>query len=197
MICASGTTPRDGRGGMNRMARAVALATAAMAGGTHAQQSSILDRAINVPSISYKFYGTGYSAKVVKDGEVTGGQAYRVKVASSSARAWDVGASAAVTKPIHKGDLIVVAIWLRAPEIGGDTTVHIPFFGLIGPARDYGQVAEGKADVGGEWKLYNVRGVARDDYSPGQASIAIHLGASKAVLDLGPVFVLDMGRKVA
>jgi hypothetical protein len=64
----------------------------------------------------------------------------------------------------------------------------------VGPAPAYAPIASGSADVTPEWKLFNARGVAAADVPAGQAGVTLHLAAAKAVLDLGPVFVLDLGK---
>lgn len=174
----------------------VVAAVALVGGGASAQQAGdLMSKAINKPSIEYTFYGSGYTAKVVRDAKVAGGQAYRVDVGQKGKNAWDIGASGAMVKPIHKGDAIMVAVWLRAPKLSADKTTPVPFLGVTGPAPAFAQIATGSADVGPEWKLYNARGTAAADYAPGQATVSLHLGAAQAMIDLGPVFVLDMGGK--
>jgi hypothetical protein len=162
-------------------------------GVAEAQSANILDKAINTPSIEYSIYGPGQTAQVVRDAKVAGGQAFRVEVTAKSAQAWDVGASAPIAKPIAKGDTIMLAVWLRAPKLKPGETTPVPFLGVVGGAPAFAHIAEGHADVGPEWTLYNARGVAPQDFAAGQATVALHLGAAKATLDLGPVFVLDLG----
>ncbi len=170
---------------------AVALAGAGAAVG---QQANILDRAINTPGIAYSFYGDGQTAKVVRDAAVAGGQAYRVTIARKGATAYEIGASAPIGKAINKGDTVVMAVWLRAPKLAAGETTPVPFLGVVGPAPAYAPIASGSADVTPEWKLFNARGVAAVDVPAGQAGVTLHLAAAKAVLDLGPVFVLDLGK---
>lgn len=49
-------------------------------------------------------------------------------------------------------------------------------------------------DVGPEWKMYQLKGVADRDYEPGALNAAMHLDAAKQVLDLGPLFVFNYGK---
>ncbi|MBM7407391.1 MULTISPECIES: hypothetical protein [Sphingomonas] len=176
---------------------ALACATLAASGGAAPQQLDIMSRAINAPSIGYGLYGTGYAAKVVKDGTVVGGQALRVTVAQPAAHAYDIGATASVTKPIRKGDALVVAVWMRAPKVAAGESLSLPFVGLIGPAPGYEQIVAGEAKAEAAWSLRSVRGTASQDYQAGQATVTLHLGAQKGVIDLGPVFVLDLGQKAS
>lgn len=179
------------------LACAYVAACGTAAAATATQQIDIMSRAINTPSIGYSLYGVGYTSRVVKDATVVGGQALRVTVAQPAAHAYDVGATATLIKPIRKGDALVVAVWMRAPKVAAGESLLLPFVGLIGPAPAYAQIVAGEARAESAWALRSVRGVASQDYQPGQATVTLHLGAQKGVIDLGPVFVLDLGQKAS
>ena len=49
------------------------------------------------------------------------------------------------------------------------------------------------ADVGKDWGQYHGEGVASKDYKAGEINATIHLATAKQVVDLGPVFVIDLG----
>ena len=172
-----------------------ALGAAAMlaAAGVSAQQGDILQKAINTPSIAYSVYGPDQKTKVVKAG-VPGGQAMQIDVQAKGANAWAVGASSPIAKPIAKGDRIVLAFWARAPKLAGDATTPIAFAGITGTAAPYTQMLGGPVTVGREWKLQQVTGTAPADAAPGTVAVTLHLAADKALFELGPVFVLDLGR---
>lgn len=175
---------------MKALVLAVGLGLAAAAA---AQGDDILQKAINSPSINYSFYGDGYTAKVVKDGAVPGGQAYHVDVKAKGATPYAIGAQSPIGKPIAKGDAIVLAIWARAPRANAGETVPLSFMGVVGPAPGYAAIVGGPADLTSEWKIHQVRGTASADFAPGTANVALHLAGTKATIDLGPVFVLDFG----
>jgi hypothetical protein len=136
-----------------------------------AQNADILQKAINTPSVAYNFYGAGQTNKAVK-ADVAGGRAM----------------------PIAKGDKIVVAFWARAPKLEGDATTPIPFAGVSLAAAPYTPLVSGSAAIGREWKLHQVTGVAAADAAGGATMVALHLGAAKAVLEFGPIFVIDLGK---
>jgi hypothetical protein len=158
-----------------------------------AQNADILQKAINTPSVAYNFYGAGQTNKAVK-ADVAGGRAMQVTVQTLSANPWDVGANSPIVKPIAKGDKIVVAFWARAPKLEGDATTPIPFAGVSLAAAPYTPLVSGSAAIGREWKLHQVTGVAAADAAGGATMVALHLGAAKAVLEFGPIFVIDLGK---
>ncbi len=171
---------------------ALAAATTMAGAGLAAQQGDILQKAINTPSIAYSVYGPDQKTKVVK-AAVPGGQAMQIDVQAKGANAWTVGASSPIAKPIAKGDRIVLAFWARAPKLAGEATTPIAFAGITGTAAPYTQMIGGPVSVGRDWKLQQVTGIAPADAAGGTVAVTLHLGAEKALLELGPVFVLDMG----
>lgn len=165
----------------------------AAAAGVSAQNGDILQKAINTPSIAYAVYGPAQKTKVVK-AEVPGGQAMQIDVQAKGANAWTVGASSPIAKGIARGDRIVLAFWARAPKLAGDATTSITFAGITGTAAPFAQVIGGPVTVGRAWTLQQVTGVAPANAAAGTVQVTLHLAADKALLELGPVFVLDMGQ---
>lgn len=174
---------------------AVTVAAAAAAAG--AQDAAIFSKAINQPGVSYSVYGPSQTAKMVRDTKVVGGQALRIQIAAPGAQPYAIGASAPLSKPVVQGHRIVVAFWARAPKLAGEQTTPIPSFGLNGPAPGYLPIVSGSAQIGAEWKLFTARGTAPAAFAADQASVSLHLGAAKAVIDLGPVFVIDLDAPAA
>jgi hypothetical protein len=161
--------------------------------GAMAQNADILQKAINTPAVAYTFYGAGQTSRAVK-ADVAGGHALQVTVQTPGANVWDVGATSPIARPIAKGDKIVVAFWARAPRLSGDATTPIPFAGVSLSAAPYTPLVSGSAAIGREWTLHQVTGVAGADAAGGAAMVSLHLGAAKAVLEFGPIFVIDLGK---
>jgi len=155
--------------------------------------TAIMKYAINTPGAGYTPYGPTQTMTVVKDGKVQGGVAQRIDIAAAGPNPYTSGATSPIDKPIAKGDRLMVAFWARAPKLARDKTTPIPFAGLQLASDPYTQFVFGSADVGRDWKLFQVRGVADRDYAAGQANVSLHLSVAKTVFDLGPVFVLDFG----
>jgi hypothetical protein len=78
---------------------------------------SILDKAINKPGANWAIYGAGQTNKLMKEEGVPGNQFVRVKVTTKGANAWEIGASSPIQKPIAAGETILIAIYLRGPEL--------------------------------------------------------------------------------
>jgi hypothetical protein len=57
----------------------------------------------------------------------------------------------------------------------------------------YTALFTGPATIGPEWKMVEIKGKADRAYAGGQLNVSVHLATAKQVVDLGPVFVLDMG----
>ena len=174
------------------MIRTISIALGIFAASAAPAQDDILKRAINQPGLNYNVSGAAQTTKRIKDSGVVGGQALRVQVNEKGPENYSVQAVSPLSKPIVKGHRIVVAVWARAPKLIGDATTPIPFFGVIGPAPGYATVASGPAQVRAAWKLYDVKGVAPSDFAADAATVVVHLAGAKAVIDLGPVFVIDL-----
>lgn len=168
------------------------LLTAGAAATVAGQGDDILTKAINKPGANYTVVGAPQTNRWIKDGNVAGGQAMRVEVPAAGPVAYAVQAVSPLSKPIVKGHRVAVAIWARAPKLKAGETLAIPFFGVIGGAPSFTPVATGKADVGAAWKLYDATGTAPADFPVNGATIVVHLAAAKGVIDLGPVFVIDL-----
>lgn len=169
-------------------ALAILLTASAAAG----QSDDIITKAINKPGANYTVIGTTQKSRWIKDDKIAGGQAMRVEVLAQGPNAYSVQAISPLSKPVVKGHRIAVAIWARAPKVKADETLPIRFFGLIGGAPSYTSVATGKADVGAEWKLYDVTAAAPADFPAAGTNVVVHLAGAKGIIDLGPVFVIDM-----
>lgn len=166
---------------------APAPASAAAAGG------NVLDRAINLPGTNWSIYGPNQKAKMGKTTGVPGEQAMRVEVTAKGAHPWDVGALSPIQKAVGAGDVVLVAAYMRAPNLKDGETADISFFGATEAAEPYGNIAAGSATIGNQWKLYYASGKSPKAYAANTARVTAHLAGAKQVVELGPVFVLDFG----
>jgi hypothetical protein len=155
-------------------------------------QDDIVDKIINVPGSTTL---TGAKGKNRKDEGVQGGKALRITVPRKGANVWDIAASSAIGKPVRAGDRLVLAFWARLHEgENGATSVTLPYGGIQLAKAPYTTVVGGPVTIGAEWELHEVKGKSDKDYAAGELSATIHLASGKQVVDLGPVFVLDMGQ---
>lgn len=162
-----------------------------------AASDNILDKAINKPGANWTVYGTNQKTKLMNEPGVPGNQFFRATITAKGANAWDIGANSPIQKPIAAGDTILVAIWLRAPELKDDETMPLPYIGANGAAPPYDGLVSANVTVGKAWKLYYASGKATRDFAGGTVNATVHLASDKHVIDLGPVFVLDFGQNYA
>ncbi|MFN3669541.1 MAG: hypothetical protein ACK4VY_09560 [Brevundimonas sp.] len=181
------------------IAAAVALLAGAAAPST-AQEApaaparpSVLDQAVNgIHVSSYNVYGPGQTHAIVES-SVQGGRALRVDVATAGANPWDVGAGSVTTKPVRNGDVLLLAVWLRAERLPAGAETARVNVRLQEAAAPYAEIGSADVRVGPEWKMYFAQGVATRDYAPGAAGATIQLASASQAIDLGPVFILDFG----
>ena len=159
-----------------------------------APADDIMKKAVNKPGTNWSVYGATQTTKSLKDDGVPGGEVLRVTVSAKGANAWDVGGASPIQKPIAAGDTILVAMYLRAPELKDGQTAAIPFLGAGGASAPYERIVSTGVTITKDWKLYYASGKAPKDVPGGTAKAAIHLAADKQVIDLGPIFVLDFGQ---
>ncbi|HEY5807832.1 MAG TPA: hypothetical protein VIT67_07680 [Povalibacter sp.] len=173
----------------------ILLAGLAFAGLVYAQDpNDILQQTINTPGVNYSLYGPATS-KTIKDKTVQGGQALRVKIPQAGPDDWTVGASSPIGKSIAENDVIVVAFWARAPELKDGESMPLAYVGVSLSKEPYTQIVKGSATLTNQWQLHNVQSRANGSFEKGQTNVSMHLGARQGVIDLGPIFVLDLGPK--
>jgi hypothetical protein len=154
---------------------------------------SILDKAINKPGANWAIYGANQSNKAMKDPSLQGGQFIRATVTAKGANPWDVGANSPIQKPIAAGDTVLVAVYLRAPELKAGETMSL-HVGANGAAPPYEGLLATDVKITNTWKLYYASGKASKNFPGGSMNAAVHLASDKHVVDLGPIFVLDFGQ---
>lgn len=154
----------------------------------------IMDKAVNKIGANWSFYGPNQTSKMMKGADVTGGQFVRVKVTAKGANVWDVGAISPIQKPIAAGDTVLVAIWMRGPELKDGETMPLPLIGANGAAAPYTNLVASDVKITNAWKLYYASGKASTNFPGNSANVTVHLASDKHVVDLGPVFVLDFGQ---
>ena len=151
------------------------------------------ERLANDPRVeALQPYGQPIPPAVRADKGVQFGRALRVRLKGNK-EFWRIGVVSPLLKPVKKGDRIVIAFWARASGTEGGAPGRIGRVQLEATPV-IRTVFEQPFDIGPEWKMYQVKGVADRDYAPRALNAAMHLDAAKQVLDLGPLFVLNYGQ---
>ena len=137
----------------------------------------------------------GASGRLRDDASVQGGKALRVVVRAKGANPWDVAVESAIAKPVKAGDQLLFAFWARLEKgEGGATATTLPFNGVQLSAAPYTALFAGPAEITSEWKLHEVRGKADADHAAGTIKATIHLATAAQTVDLGPIFVVNLGQ---
>ena len=173
---------------MNRYAFALGCAFAGLLLSPVAAQDLNIINDPGAPAVN------GASGRLRDDANVQGGKALRVVVRSKGANPWDVAVETPITKPVKAGDQILFAFWARLEKgEGGAATTTLPYNAVQQTAAPYTALFTGPAEIGPEWKLLEVRGKADADHAAGTLNATIHLAAAAQTVDLGPIFVVNLG----
>ena len=167
-----------------------------------AQQQSaddeILNRIISVPNPrAYRVDGTqnGAQSQVRNDSGVQGGKALRVQVPTRSAQTWDTAVSVPINRAVHSGDNLVLAFWARLEQgDNGATSASLPYNSVQLSAAPYTAVFTGPVTLTPAWQMFEITGRANRDYAADALNVSIHLATGHQTIDIGPVFVLNMGQ---
>lgn len=178
---------------MRKVLGAVLALFAATTAAAH-QADDIMSKIINTPPpAAHRVDGTKGSVR--NDETVQGGKALRIAVPRKSERAWEVGVANPIQKPVKAGDNLVLAFWAKLVKgENGATSASLPYNAVQLAADPYTPLFNQSVTIGPEWKLYEVRGKADKDYPADALNVAIHLATGKQTIDLGPIFVLNMGQ---
>ena len=174
---------------MKSLAFAASLALAALSfAPASAQELNI----INDPG---KPQVLGASPKTRDDPDVQGGTALRIAVKGKGANPWDVAVQTAIEKPVKAGDELLFAFWARLEKgADGATSATLPYNAVQLSAAPYSSLFVAPVTIGPEWKLHEVKGKADKDWAAGTLNATIHLATAQQTVDLGPIFVVDLGQ---
>ena len=137
----------------------------------------------------------GASGRLRDDPGVQGGKALRVVVRGKGANAWDIAVESPVTQPVKAGDQLLLAFWARLEKgEGGAATTTLPYNAVQMSAAPFTALFTGPVEIGPEWKLHEVRGRADADHAAGTLNAAIHLATAAQTVELGPIFVVNLGQ---
>lgn len=188
---------------MMRLASATVLAGLATSATTQTAPASApalaadpLERVVNDPRPAAAVpYGFRMPPLVISDKKVQFGKALRLPIPREVGDGGSMGFTMPVIKPIKAGDRMVIAFWARAYKTEGGAPGKIARVRLEESTPPHRELFAQPVVVGPEWKMYQVSGIADQDYAPGRIGLAMHLAAAKQTLDIGPVFVLRYAKQ--
>ena len=137
----------------------------------------------------------GAKASLVSDPNVQGGKALRVAVPKKGTNPWDSTVGGAIKKPIASGDHLVLVFSARLEKgENGATTATLPYNAVQMAAAPYSTVMSDAAEIGPEWKDFQITGTSNGNYKPGDLKVTVQLATAKQTVDFGPIVVLDRGK---
>ncbi len=123
-------------------------------------------------------------------------RALRVRTKTRPPRPYDAQLSARTVAPVEKGDVLLLSAWLRAAESSSETGEGQAGLVFERAGDPYTKSLDWTAGLGPEWKLLHAPFVAAERYGPGQAQFLIRVGYDPQILEVGPVKLLNYGKKV-
>lgn len=155
----------------------------------------LVNKIINAPPVTaWRIDGISGKPVIRNDPNVQYGKEVRVDVPGKGANPWSIAASNPIEKPVKAGDNLVLAFWVRLEKgENGATTATLPYNAVQLSHDPYTAVFSGPVTIGPDWKMVEIKGKADRDYAGGTLNVSVHLATAKQIVDLGPVFVLDMG----
>lgn len=182
---------------MNRMIAAAIGAALMMlsASSAAAQQSDAEDiwtRLINRETTTRWIVAPERPApRVVESPGVPGESALRVRVSGRGANPWDVQATSPIGGDIAEGDVVLLMFYARAEqpaEGGSQLPVRLQLSGA-----PYTSLMDGVKQIDGEWRQHCLWTVAGQAFRGDLTNVSLHLATGRQVVDLGPVFVFNLG----
>lgn len=135
------------------------------------------------------FYGAGQTSKATVT-NVYGRIGTLISVANVGAAVYNSGANIALNDEIKQGDVLLVAVLARtlsAATTDGQGMLSVRVQQNRAP---YSGFLDKPVQVGPTWRLYQFRTQAPMDIAKGTAQLALHTGAARQEIEIGPVYVI-------
>lgn len=161
-----------------------------------ALQAQLPGKLMNDPTmLDWTVYGQGQKNKRVKTPGIGGGVALQVTSPSASDAAHSIGVNVPLTAGFTPGQAITVVFWART--VSADTPDGLGRLGVRLQLNEapYSGFGDSMLSIGGDWKMYEVKSQASISVDAEKAVLGFQVGAAKQVVEIGQIFVLDMGVK--
>jgi hypothetical protein len=99
------------------------------------QPFDLNSKLINTPDSNWSVYGPDQTSKLLAKGGPHDYPAVEATVRKAGKNAWDDGAVSPISKAIGAGDVILVAVYLRGPNLADGQSETLPLIGATGPLR--------------------------------------------------------------
>lgn len=170
------------------------LIAACVAGRRASAKNDIMQKIVSDPGTFWQLWGP-IKASYVSDNRVDGGAVQRLTIAPKPPRPWDAGAFVTVSKPVRKGDILLLTFWARSESTPAGSDL------IIVTGRVYENMSGGvdlTANqtflIGKQWKPYFISLRVTKDYPGGVLAGGLLVGTGEQTIDFGPVSVIDFGQ---
>lgn len=161
-----------------------------------ALQAQLPGKLMNDPTVlDWTVYGQGQKNKRVKTPGIGGGAALQVTSPAASEAAHSIGVNVPLTAGFMPGQAITVAFWART--VSADTPDGMGRLGVRLQMNEapYSGFGDSMLSIGPDWKMYEVKTQATLSVDAAKAVLGFQVAAAKQVVEIGQIFVLDMGVK--
>jgi hypothetical protein len=147
----------------------------------------------NPANKNWAVYGPGQTNSTVPSPNIpgTGGTALMVKTVTAPKNAYEIGAVVPITDPINEGDMLLVAVLARtAPNGTADGTSKLGIRIQTNEAP-YPGFGENTLALGPNWRLLQVKTVAKAPIAAGKGALVLQFGAAAQAIEVGQVYVIN------
>lgn len=148
---------------------------------------------VNVPGSTWYAFGAGQTNRPEPHVGPRNADVVEVSIAQRTANTWDVGAVSPLNRAISAGDVVLAAVYLRAPRLADGQTLPIAALSVNQTVAPYDIAVTTPVAITNQWKLYFVSGHAAKGLTADHAAVGIQLGQAPGVVELSRVEVYDLG----
>lgn len=139
-------------------------------------------------------YGLG--AWMVDDEVVAGGKAFRLQNSNARKNVWDAAALKYLAQGIAPRDKVVMVFLARTEELPKDAGTGKLFTQIVVNETPFPTLFKKEFEIGTEWGMYAIAGAANRSFPVGKTQVAFQFGTTEQTIDIGPVFILNLGKDV-
>lgn len=153
----------------------------------------LMQKAVTNPGNFWSLWGSAKNGFISAPG-LKGGVAQRITIATRPGKPWDVGIYTKATKPVKKGDVLLLMFWARVDKPPPGSDLVLLSGRIYEEGAEHGEVSqETNFLIGNQWRPYYVKAKAAKDYPVGTLSAGLVIGMGEMVIDFGPVTIFDFG----
>ena len=128
------------------------------------------------------------------DSQIVGGVALKLNVKRPSKKVDKQGTTTPTIEEIRQGEIMCMTFWARAgQEKNASESAKIPSLGLQGVRKPYTKAFDKSVDLTKQWQHFAFAFHTNDNFQKGEAQIYFHYGNEKQSLEIGPVYLFNLG----